>query len=89
MGSRTLLELLAGRVDSKEFLRDNRHFASMLEPESNVFAAMLRRGSMITSVDVVRGEHIDDDILVFTFGAPDPALAALRIPDGGEDIESR
>jgi hypothetical protein len=41
---------------------------------------MLRRGCMITAVEVQRSEHRDDDVLVFHFGPPDPAIAPLVDP---------
>jgi hypothetical protein len=84
IGSRALLELLAGRVDSTRFLEQNRHFGIGSDPQSNIFAAMLRRGCMITKVDVERSEHRDDDVLVFHFGPPDPAIAPLQIDTESE-----
>jgi hypothetical protein len=77
VGSRSLLELLAGRMDSTGFLEEHRHFAAGSDPASNVFATMLKQGRMIKEVQVEHRDHRDDDVLVFHFGPPDPAIAPL------------
>jgi len=79
IGSRTLLELLAGRIDSERFLVQNRYFGSTSDPNTNAFALMLNRGCMISKIEVEMREHRDDDLLVFHFGTPDPAIAPLSV----------
>lgn len=73
ISSRALLELLAGRMNAREY----EHFVT---GKTNPFEVKLSRGYSITDVKIERhGPTEDDDYIEITF-APDPNAAALRMP---------
>lgn len=81
ISSRALLELLAGRVDSKKFEEDH-GFAlpSTGKGIINPFEALLRNGFVVENVAVERQSDIDDDWIIFNLHGPDASMMPFNIP---------
>lgn len=75
LSSRTLADLLAGRIDQQQFLKD--HGSQTLNVGA-FFERQLAEGRMITELGVESGEEQDDDWIVVRFGDPDPATSPFR-----------
>ena len=76
ISARLLLDLLAGRIDEKQF----RYFSGQRDGR-NDFKHWLDYGMTLTDVTMAsRDENTDDDHLVLTF-RDDAAARALRLPD--------
>ena len=76
ISSTLLLEYLAGRISRDEFiarLGGDRGYVQLFEQK-------MRRGQMLVDAMVEHVPNRDDDWVVFKFGQPDPALAAIK-PD--------
>jgi len=69
MSARELLELMAGRLDQKQFVREHGIGGS------NFFDHKLKRGELIVKTSIERRPEEDDDWIVFEFGEPDVAVA--------------
>jgi hypothetical protein len=78
---RTLVELLAGKLNQQKFMEDH-HFAPTKErPQTlSFFQRQIARGRTLQSVSLQKCEHEDDDWLVMKFGGPDPAVSEFRPP---------
>jgi hypothetical protein len=78
--SRTLLELLAGRLAPSEF---DAAFGGPIDTERrsmpNPFQVAIDQGKMITAVELEHAEGQDDDWITVKFGGPDPAISPFRI----------
>jgi len=74
ISARTILELLAGRLDHARFLKA--HDFDRLNP----FANGLKQGRLIVSAQIERSgdPEEDDEWLVLEFGDPDPAISPYR-----------
>ena len=77
MSTRTLLELLAGKMPIDEFTKTH-----ALDPRTpvNPFMQRLRNGQLITAISVHPQPDQDDDEVTIEFGDPDPAVSAFRMP---------
>jgi hypothetical protein len=74
ISARSLLELMAGRLDPKQFAKNHEIGGA------NFFEHKLKRGELITSACVERQPDEDDDWITFEFGPPDVAVAAFESP---------
>jgi hypothetical protein len=79
ISARTLLELLAGKLDQETFLKAHGLVPSELtNTPYNFFLEKLERGQLLIDAEV---EHIpdeDDDWIVFHFGELDTAISPFR-----------
>ena len=77
ISARTLLELMAGRLDQSSFL------ATYGQEERNIFFRQLREGRTIANIYVEKSENPEDDDewVVFEFGETDPAIAPFTVPE--------
>jgi hypothetical protein len=80
ISTRTLLDVLCGRLSQKRF---NEHYRYG-NGQEGVFENLVRTGSLIESARVERKPSEDDDEIIFTFGRPDPASSAFKVPRDGE-----
>jgi hypothetical protein len=70
VSSRTVLDLLAGKITYEDFPDSYKEF----------FADMAGEGRLLTSACVEKDSHEqDDDWLLFTFGKPDPAVRPFTV----------
>lgn len=76
MSTRTLLEVLGGRIPVKKL---NETYS--LNKREGIFEHLLRRGNIIESVRVEKKTDEDSDEIVFTFGHPDPSTAPFMDPE--------
>lgn len=76
ISTRTLLDLLSGRLTAERFNREYR-----FDNELNPFELELRRGFTLESAVVNRLTDEDDDEIVLKFSGPDPALARFTAND--------
>jgi hypothetical protein len=74
ISARSLLELMAGRLDPKQFAKDHEIGGR------NFFEHKLKRGELITGACVERRPNEDDDWITLEFGPPDVAVAAFESP---------
>jgi hypothetical protein len=74
ISARSLLELMAGRLDQKQFAKDHEIGGT------NFFEHKLKRGELITSACVEQRPDEDDDWITLEFGPPDVAVAAFESP---------
>lgn len=83
ISSRVLHELLAGRISGDRFMELHGWEASQANkpPGGNRFKRALESGRMFKTIRVVPGADKDDDWLEFEFGAPDPAVSPLLVPE--------
>ncbi len=82
MSTRTLLDVLAGRLSSERLNKHYQHGNS----GHGLFEHLVRSGSLIESARVEIKPNEDDDEIVFRFGKPDPATASFTIPDSVEKV---
>jgi hypothetical protein len=82
ISARALAELLAGKVDQREFFELHGFIPSELWPTrgTNPFSIALQRGQLIHDVSIERSESEDDDWIAFEFKGPDPAIAPFKVP---------
>lgn len=79
LSSRSIVELLAGKVDQRKFLEDHRLVPSKSHPDApSFFLRQLTEGRMIKEVRIERCSDVDDDWIVLTFGEPDPAISPFK-----------
>jgi hypothetical protein len=85
ISARELLDLLAGRLERKEFFESQGFASSEGEPpkRENPFEANLGQHRLIDRIKLVRTET-DDDYIVITFGDPDPAISPFVAPENAE-----
>ncbi len=74
ISARELLELMAGRLDQKQFLRCN-NFSG-----TGFFEQRLKQGELIIKASLDRQPDEDDDWITFEFGPPDVAVAPFEPP---------
>jgi hypothetical protein len=77
MSTRTLLDVLSGRLSQK---RLNEHYQFGNSGKS-IFEHLVRTGRLLESARVERNPTEDDDEIVFKFGSRDPAASAFTNPD--------
>jgi hypothetical protein len=77
ISSRALLRLLSGEISSEDFIAAHSWNAT---EHPNPFTQRHRLGQLIASVDIRDGGDTDDDLVKFSFGFPDAAASAFRIP---------
>ena len=82
ISARAVLDLLAGRTTQQDFLEAHGFIGTRRTNYiGNPFAAKRQQGRLITDVKVTPGgERRDDDWLVISFGAPDPAVSPFTVP---------
>ena len=81
ISSRTLHELLAGRIDQRRFLEGHGFVPSEGQSSaSNPFATKLDQGRLISEVTVEKMENHDDDWITIHFGEEDAAISKFRKP---------
>jgi len=81
ISSRALLELLAGVMNSQDFLKIHRFIDERTGAVSgNPFMGAYKQGKMIGSVCVHRDDDNDDDWITFEFTESDPAVTNFRPP---------
>jgi hypothetical protein len=78
LSSRALQELLAGRIDSKQFLELHNNFSGI--SPTNLFERKLQEGRLISQINLISVDARDDDWIEISFGDPDPAISAFSIP---------
>ena len=71
LSSRTILDLLAGRITYDEFPDDYKDFFQRRASEGRLFEAV--------GIEKDTNEK-DDDWLIFKFGKPDPAVTPYTVP---------
>lgn len=76
LSTRTLLDLLSGRLTTERFNREYR-----FDNGRNPFERELRRGFTLESAVVKRLLDEDDDEIILKFAGPDPALARFTVKD--------
>ena len=79
ISSRSLLELLAGRGDPKQFIDD--HWHKKGAGLGNPFESAILQGMTIKTASVEYMEHKDDDWITFELSGPDPAIEPFRSRD--------
>ena len=83
ISARTLVDLLAGRLDQARFLEDHGFVPSKRRPQAvPFFQQQVAKGKTLQAVNLEHCEHEDDDWVVFKFGGPDPAVSPFRPPKG-------
>ena len=82
ISARALAELLAGKVDQREFFELHGFIPSELWPTrgTNPFSIALQRGQLIHEASIERSESEDDDWIAFELKGPDPAIAPFAVP---------
>ena len=86
ISSRALAELLAGKVDQKEFFEAHGFITSELRAKhaANPFSIAMQRGQLIHGVSIERSVVEDDDWITFEFKGPDPAISPFEVPAKGK-----
>ena len=86
ISARALAELLAGKVDQREFFEAHRFIPSELwtTHAANPFSIALQRGQLIHGVSIERSKSEDDDWITFELKGPDPAISAFKVPPKGK-----
>lgn len=77
ISARLVQELLAGDVSTERFVEFHR-WGQEPGDMSNPFARALRRGELISAIDVINCGDEDDNQLEFRFGPPDLAVSPFR-----------
>lgn len=72
LSSRTLVDLLAGRIEQEQFFKD--HGSDSFNVR-NFFNKQLANGRMITELAIESTDEKDDDWIVIRFENPDPAIS--------------
>jgi hypothetical protein len=80
MSTKTLLEVLAGRMSIGDFAK---HYSVDRRAAINPFTQKLQNGQMITVIKIHNQPDQDDDEVTIEFGDPDPALTSFRTPPRG------
>jgi hypothetical protein len=81
ISARSLTELLAGRLDQKQFLEQYGFTLTERNPHPvPFFELQLRQGHTLRNAFVERDQHKDDDLIVFEYDGPDPAISPFRVP---------
>jgi len=88
ISARLVQELLAGDVSAERFAEFHRWDQ---EPGGmpNPFARSLRRGELISAINVIDCGDEDDDQLEFCFGPPNPAVSPFRRTNHGGSAGAR
>lgn len=82
LSARSLTELLAGKINQKQFLEEHG-----LEPKQmnqitfSFFKMQLQQGNTLQNAFVEHDHHKDDDWIVLEFAGPDPAISPFRVPN--------
>ncbi len=86
ISARALAELLAGKVDQREFFEAHRFIPSELwkTNTANPFSIALQRGQLIHGVSIESLESEDDDWITFELKGPDPAISPFKAPAIGK-----
>lgn len=77
ISARLVQELLAGDVSVERFAEFH-GWGNGPEDMPNPFARSLRRGELISTINVIDCEDEDDNQFEFRFGPPDPAVSPFR-----------
>jgi hypothetical protein len=94
ISARTVLGLLAGTINQKEFLEDYGFVRTRerIGPFLNPFALNLTQGKLICEISLEKSEFEDDDYIHFKFGESDaaisPYLAVTKAEPGYEQATS-
>jgi len=82
ISARSLLELLAGKVQQKDLFKAHEFIPSSLRPGQtlNPFDNALKRGELFISASIERLDASDDDWIVFELSGPDPAISPFIVP---------
>jgi hypothetical protein len=82
ISARILTELLAGKLDQRDFLEMHGFFSSQLATShiANPFDTVLQRGRLIHDINLEKSEAEDDDWVVFEFKGDDPAISPFKVP---------
>jgi hypothetical protein len=90
ISARALVELLAGKVNQREFFEIHGFVPSELfaADASNPFSVALNRGRLISEVSLERSEIEDDDWITFELRGPDPAISPFTIPLNKKDSKT-
>lgn len=86
ISARGLLELLAGKVDQKEFFDVHGFIPSELKSShiNNPFSMALSKGQLIHGISIETSESDDDDWISFELKGPDPAISPFKVPATGK-----
>lgn len=82
ISARALTELLAGKIELKQFLED--HSLKPIESGQRAFPFFewqLQSGHTLKDSFVEPAEHKDDDWIVFEYAGPDPAIGPYLVPN--------
>ena len=73
------MELLSGRMTHQDFMS---RYENMREAPgyANFFDMKLKEGMMISDLHVEPSKTEDDDVIVISWGGPDPAISRFIIP---------
>ena len=76
ISSRTILDVLAGKISQEDFIKSKFH-----PLVGNPFENKLKQGKLITSIEIEKceGEN-DDELMVFKFGEADVAISDFESP---------
>jgi hypothetical protein len=87
ISSRSVLELLAGRISTSELNRAHDWLPELggASGRLNPFERCLREGRLISRIGVDAAEDDSDDWLTIEFGEPDPAISPFVLPRRSED----
>lgn len=82
ISAKALLELLAGKVDQKEFFERHNFIpsAESNSPPENPFEVGLSRGQLIEEIAVDKADAEDDDWITIRLKGPDPAVSPFMVP---------
>jgi hypothetical protein len=82
ISARALLELLAGKLDQKEFFERHGFLPSVpdVPPRVNPFLVSVEKGRMIDSVSIEKSDAEDDDWITIELSKPDPAISPFVVP---------
>lgn len=81
ISTRALTELLAGKIEPDQFLREH-----SLKPMRDghktfpFFEFQLQQGNLLKNAFVEPDKHKDDDWIVLEYDGPDPATSPFRTP---------
>lgn len=78
ISSRRVQELLAGKLTAQKLFED---FDRPDRKFDNPFLSALRRGLTMKTITLIKNNDLDDDLLEFWFGPPDPAVGKLSIKE--------
>lgn len=78
ISARKVQELLAGKLTPSELFKD---YARPGEKFENPFQNVLRGGLILEAINLTRNTDVDDDLLEFRFGPPDPAISKIAVKE--------